>query len=68
MPKIVLSVSDEETLLHLFDAAQRNLLPTYLVRDAGKTVLPAGTLTCLGIGPAPNASVDTLTRNLALLS
>ena len=68
MPKIVLSVSDEETLLQLFDAAQRNLLPTSLVRDAGKTVLPAGTLTCLGIGPAPNASVDSLTGNLALLS
>lgn len=68
MPKIVLSVSDEEVLLHLYDTAQRCLLPASLVRDAGKTVVPAGTITCLGIGPAPNASVDEITGNLALLS
>ena len=67
MPKIVLGVSDEETLLQLFDATQQAHLPTYLVRDAGKTILPAGTITCLGIGPAPEASVDALTGNLALL-
>ncbi len=67
MPKIVLGVSHEESLVRLFDAAQRVHLPTYLVRDAGKTVLPAGTITCLGIGPAPSVSVDALTGNLALL-
>jgi peptidyl-tRNA hydrolase len=67
MPKIVLGVSHEETLLQFFDAAQRAHLPTYLVRDAGKTILPAGTITCLGIGPAPAIEVDALTGNLALL-
>jgi peptidyl-tRNA hydrolase len=67
MPKIVLGVSHEESLLQLFDAAQRAHLPTYLVRDAGKTILQAGTITCLGIGPAPEVSVDALTGNLALL-
>jgi peptidyl-tRNA hydrolase, PTH2 family len=67
MPKIVLSVSHQETLLQLFDAAQRAHLSTYLVRDAGKTIVPAGTITCLGIGPAPAAEMDALTGNLALL-
>lgn len=67
MPKIVLGVSDEETLLQLFEAAQQVHLPTYLVRDAGKTIVPAGTITCLGIGPAPAADVDALTGNFALL-
>lgn len=67
MPKIVLGVSSEEKLLQLFEAAQRAHLPTYLVRDAGKTILQAGTLTCLGIGPAPAAEVDVLTGNLPLL-
>jgi peptidyl-tRNA hydrolase, PTH2 family len=67
MPKIVLGVPQEDTLLQLFDAAQQAHLPAYLVRDAGKTVLPAGTITCLGIGPAPVADVDALTGNLALL-
>jgi peptidyl-tRNA hydrolase, PTH2 family len=67
MPKIVLSVSHEEMLLELFDAAQQARLPSALIRDAGKTIVPAGTITCLGIGPAPNASVDALTGELALL-
>jgi PTH2 family peptidyl-tRNA hydrolase len=68
MPKIVLGVSHEETVLRLSDAAQQAHLPSYLVRDAGKTVGPAGTITCLGIGPAPDVLVDALTGNLALLS
>jgi peptidyl-tRNA hydrolase, PTH2 family len=67
MQKIVLGVSHEETLLEIFDAAQRAHLPTALIRDAGKTVVAAGTITCLGIGPAPDASIDMLTGNLALL-
>ncbi len=67
MPKIVLGVADEEPLLRLFDAARQAHLPAYLVRDAGKTVVRAGTITCLGIGPAPNGSVDELTGTLALL-
>jgi peptidyl-tRNA hydrolase, PTH2 family len=67
MPKIVLRVSSEETVLQLFDAAQQAHLPTYLVRDAGKTILTAGTITCLGIGPAPATEIDALTGNLALL-
>jgi PTH2 family peptidyl-tRNA hydrolase len=67
MPKIVLGISDEKKLLQLFDAAQHAHLPTYLVRDAGKTILTPGTITCLGIGPAPAAEVDVLTGNLALL-
>ena len=67
MTKIVLSAPHEEILLQLFDAAQRVHLPTYLVRDSGKTILPADTITCLGIGPAPAVEVNRLTGNLALL-
>jgi PTH2 family peptidyl-tRNA hydrolase len=58
MPKIVLSVFDEETLLRLYGATQQAHLPTYLVRDTGKTIVPAGTITCLGIGSARDADVD----------
>ncbi|MBA2681870.1 MAG: peptidyl-tRNA hydrolase [Ktedonobacteraceae bacterium] len=67
MPKIVLRVSSEETLREFFEAVQQAHLPTSLIRDAGKTIVPAGTITCLGIGPAPDASVNALTGNLALL-
>src|SRR5690242_9740943 len=66
MPKIVLGVPNEETLLQLFNATQQAHLPTHLIRDAGKTIVPPGTITCLGIGPAPAPSIDTLTGNLPL--
>jgi PTH2 family peptidyl-tRNA hydrolase len=37
------------------------------VRDAGHTVVPTGTLTSLGIGPADAESIDSLTGNLRLV-
>jgi len=38
-----------------------------LVRDAGRTVVEAGTPTCLGIGPDAASRVDPLTGALKLL-
>ncbi len=65
--KIVLKVPDLETLLHLENAARRNGLPVYLVRDRGLTQVPPDTVTCVGIGPAPSNMVDNLTGDLSLL-
>ncbi len=67
MPKIVVRVADEQELLRLSELAQQAGLPALLVEDAGRTVLPAGTFTCLGIGPAPDEQVDQLTGTLSLL-
>ena len=67
MPKIVVRVPDEQALLQLAEQAHRIGLPTLVVQDAGKTVLPAGTTTCLGIGPAPDEELDHLTGTLPLL-
>jgi peptidyl-tRNA hydrolase len=42
-------------------------IPAYLVRDAGRTVIAAGTVTCLGLGPASIREIDALTGALVLL-
>jgi PTH2 family peptidyl-tRNA hydrolase len=67
MPKIVLDGKNEAQMKLLLGQAQEAGVPAYLVRDAGRTVIPEGTVTCLGIGPAPMEEIDALTGGLALL-
>jgi peptidyl-tRNA hydrolase, PTH2 family len=67
MPKIVLAAPAADDLLHLHAQALQRGLPACLVEDAGRTVLPEGTLTCLGLGPAIDEQVDELTGSLKLL-
>jgi PTH2 family peptidyl-tRNA hydrolase len=67
MPKIVLDGQDEARLNSLLCQAQELEVPAYLVLDAGRTVVSEGTVTCLGIGPAPIEKIDALTGALALL-
>jgi peptidyl-tRNA hydrolase len=67
MPKIVVGVAGEADLLSLREAAARVGVPSFLVQDAGRTVLLPGTITCLGLGPAPVDLLDTLTGELKLL-
>ncbi len=65
--KIALKVREVTSLLELERKAHALHLPTYLVQDRGLTQVPAGTVTCLGIGPAPSGTLDILTRRLPLL-
>jgi peptidyl-tRNA hydrolase, PTH2 family len=67
MPKIVVYAADADALVQLEARAREQQLPACLVHDAGRTVLPAGTITCLGLGPAPAELVDRLTRELPLV-
>ncbi|MDP6459696.1 MAG: peptidyl-tRNA hydrolase Pth2 [Candidatus Hydrothermarchaeota archaeon] len=66
--KVVLRASGEDEILHFYNHAKKVGLPCYLVKDAGLTELPPGTMTTLGIGPAPNELVDKVTGELKLLS
>ncbi|MEM0174022.1 MAG: peptidyl-tRNA hydrolase Pth2 [Sulfolobaceae archaeon] len=66
-PKIVLKVSSLDELLRRYEKAKEKGLPTVIIEDAGKTQLEPGTITCIGIGPAPNEEVDKITGDLKLL-
>ena len=67
MPKVVLRVDGEQELLRLQAEAFEQRLPASLIEDAGRTVIPEGTITCLGIGPAEDEALDRLTGELKLL-
>jgi len=65
--KVVLKVQSEDELRELLKAARSARLPAALVEDRGLTQLDPGTVTCLGIGPGPDAEVDAITGKLKLL-
>ena len=65
--KIAVKVKDELELSRLEVAAKEFGLPCALIVDRGLTEIPAGTVTCLGIGPAPGDKVDKLTGLFPLL-
>jgi PTH2 family peptidyl-tRNA hydrolase len=65
--KIAVKVPTEKELHELEEAAKELGLPHALVVDAGLTEIPEGTVTCLGIGPAPADAMDRLTGKLKLM-
>ncbi len=65
--KIAVKVQGEKELSELESEAKDLGLPTALIVDRGLTQVPEGTVTCLGIGPAPEALVDKLTAKLPLM-
>jgi PTH2 family peptidyl-tRNA hydrolase len=65
--KIAVKVKNEKELLELEAKAREMGLPYALVIDRGLTEVPPGTVTCLGIGPAPAEKLDKITRCLPLL-
>ena len=58
MPKVVLRCNSMTSLVEIEARARAAGLPHVLVHDAGRTVVPAGTITCLGIGPATEEDRD----------
>ncbi len=65
--KIVVKVENQGKLLEVYDKALTLNLPVSLIVDRGLTELKPGTMTCIGIGPAPSKIVDKVTGNLPLL-
>jgi len=65
--KIAVKVRSEKELLQLENQAKELMLPSSLITDRGLTEIPPGTITCLGVGPAPADKIDRITGNLPLL-
>ena len=65
--KVAVKVQTEKELCDLEEAAEDLGLPHALIVDRGFTQIPEGSITCLGIGPAPSAMIDRLTGQLKLL-
>jgi peptidyl-tRNA hydrolase len=63
----VLRCESEAALLELAGQAEAAGLPVMLIRDAGRTVVEAGTPTCVGIGPAEISKIDAITGALKLV-
>ncbi|KAI4337503.1 hypothetical protein L6164_015911 [Bauhinia variegata] len=66
-PKIVLICKNQQEMNKLREVAEGIGLPTFVVSDAGRTQVSAGSKTVLAIGPGPKAIVDSVTGKLPLL-
>ena len=65
--KVVVKVKSVEELIKVRNLAEDLRLPVVQVQDSGLTQIPPGTITCIGIGPAPSKLVDKVTHELKLL-
>ncbi|XP_027355753.1 peptidyl-tRNA hydrolase 2, mitochondrial isoform X2 [Abrus precatorius] len=66
-PKIVVTCRNQQEMNKLKETAESIGLPTFVVADAGRTQVLAGSKTVLAVGPGPKSSVDSVTGRLALL-
>lgn len=65
--KVVVKVKNIEELMDVRMRAEELNLPVVQVQDSGLTQIPSGTITCIGIGPAPSDLIDKVTFELKLL-
>ncbi|TFG10644.1 peptidyl-tRNA hydrolase [Candidatus Thorarchaeota archaeon] len=65
--KVAVKVNSEEAILDLERRAIAEGLPRAVIRDAGMTELPPGTVTVIGLGPARSNEIDKITGDLKLL-
>ena len=65
--KIAVKIDNEKSMEDLKEQARAIGLVTYIVEDAGRTQIAAGSKTVLAIGPGPVHLIDTITKHLKLL-
>ncbi len=65
--KVALEADSLEELEELAVTAESLDITYALIRDAGHTEVPPGTITCLGVGPHQEHFIDKVTGKLHLL-
>ncbi|KAF9877774.1 peptidyl-tRNA hydrolase PTH2 [Colletotrichum karsti] len=65
--KIAVQIKDQDEMLELMGKARSLGITAEVIADAGRTQIEAGSLTVLGVGPAPKSLVDQVTSHLKLL-
>ncbi|KAK6078036.1 peptidyl-trna hydrolase 2 [Seiridium cupressi] len=65
--KIAVQIKSQQELLDLMGKARSLGLTAEVIQDAGRTQIEAGSMTVLGVGPAPKSLVDQVTGGLKLL-
>jgi len=65
--KIVLCVNSEKELNDLVTRCEANTIPHHLVRDAGKTEIEPGSVTCLAVGIESRKRISKITQGFPTL-
>jgi len=65
--KVVLKIDSLEELKKIKKKCDKLKIKNALIKDAGRTQLKPGTVTCLGIGPDYSSKIDKITGKLKLL-
>ncbi len=64
--KVILKIAGEKELLEIFMNAKKEKIPCALIKDAGRTEIPEGTITCAGLGPSDSDKIDKVAGHLKL--
>ncbi len=65
--KVVLRVDSMEELDKYRMIASSNNIHIAVITDAGRTQVEPGSVTCMGLGPAPTSELDRITGELKML-
>ena len=65
--KVVVEVDDLKTLKALEADAKKQKLTTAIIKDAGRTIVAPGTITCVGVGPDTEERMDPVTGKLRIV-
>ena len=65
--KVALKLPSEVEMDQLAALAEAGGVNSYIISDAGRTQIAAGSRTVLGLGPAPVSAIDEITGTLKLL-